>query len=51
MYWKTRKLNTKRKKRIERLMQKFGLLHRREEIERIWGWNARRHAVHAMAHA
>jgi len=51
MYWRTRKLNTKRKKRIERLMQKYGLLDRREEINSVWGWNAQRRKVHALAHA
>lgn len=46
----SRKLEVKRKKRIERLVQKFGLLDRREEINGVWGWNAKRRAVHALAH-
>ncbi len=49
-YWKTRVLNLKRKQRINRLLQKYGLIERREEINGVWGWNRRRNTVHALAH-
>jgi hypothetical protein len=48
-YWRNRKLEIKRKKRIERLMQKFDLLGHREKIGRVWGWNARRRTVNSLA--
>jgi hypothetical protein len=44
-----RKLDSKRKQRINRLLQKFDLLERREEVRMVWGWNARRRAVNSLA--
>jgi len=49
-YWKERKLSAKRKKRIGRLVRECGLLDRRDEINGIRGWNARRQRVHALTH-
>lgn len=51
MKWRNRRLEAKREQRVNRLVQKFGLLDRRGEITGVWGWKARRRKVHAMAHA
>lgn len=48
MRW-NQKLERKREKRIERLVQKYGLLEYRKEISKVWGWKARRRTVHSMA--
>jgi hypothetical protein len=45
-----RQLEQRRKNRIERLMQKFGLIGQRKEIMQVWGWNARRRKIHALSH-
>ncbi len=45
----SRKLEAKRMQRVNRLIQLFGLLERRNEIDKIWGWKARRRIVHSLA--
>jgi hypothetical protein len=50
MRYTPKKLDSKRKQRINRLVQMFGLLDHREEVNRVWGWNARRRAVHSLVH-
>jgi hypothetical protein len=51
MRYSPKRLDSKRKQRINRLVQIFGLLDRREEVNRVWGWNARRRTVHSLAHS
>lgn len=50
MRYSPTKLNGKRKQRINRLVQLFGLLDHREEVNKVWGWKARCRAVHSLAH-
>lgn len=38
MRYSPTKLNGKRKQRINRLVQLFGLLDHREEVNKVWGW-------------
>jgi hypothetical protein len=45
-----RKLDSKRKQRINRLIQKFDLLDRKDDIRKVWGWKARRRTVHSLAY-
>ncbi len=44
-----RKLESKGKKRINRLIQLFGLLDYKDEVKRVWGWKAKRRTVHSLA--
>ena len=36
------KLESKRKQRVNRLLQLFDLLDRRDDVRQVWGWKARR---------
>jgi hypothetical protein len=44
-----RRVESKRKQRINRLMQLFGLLNLKDEVEKVWGWNAKRRTVHSLS--
>ena len=50
MRYTPKKLDGKRKQRINRLVQMSGLLDHREEVNRVWGSNARRRTVHSLVH-
>ena len=45
-----RRMERKRKRRIERLLQKFDLLDHRATVYRVWSWNARRQVTNSLAH-
>jgi hypothetical protein len=44
------KLNSKRKQRINRLIQIHRLLAYRAVINRVWGWKERRRIINSLAH-
>ena len=44
-----RKLESKRKQRVNRLLQLFDLLDKRDDIRQVWGWKARRRTINALA--
>ena len=47
-YRYNRKLESKRKQRVNRLLQLFDLLDKRDDIRQVWGWKAKRRAVNRM---